>query len=198
MWAVTALIKPFISRGNKPQKKKDFLTDVYKKEKLNILMLQKENNVQQTWLKLPCWDPAPRQHRDLWPFSWSAEGERHQQTERATSTFNNLKLYFHLRVKSCWLRPLPSPWQPKEHSRGKKLWLVDNVQISYKSFICFLWNRRLSEPRLFIDMVTSCRARLNTTVTNGRLQQNIGSSYWSVLNFFGPPGLLKVRKETNT
>lgn len=50
-------------------------------------------------------------------------------------------------MKSCWLRPSPSPWQPKQNQGEKEFWLVDNVQISYKSFILSVscWDRKLSE-----------------------------------------------------
>lgn len=51
---------------------------------------------------------------------------------------------------------------------------------------CFLCDRKLPEPRLFL--LTSCRAE-----TKG-LQQSGGSSYWSVLIFFGPAGLLRPGK----
>lgn len=58
-------------------------------------------------------------------------------------------------------------------------------------FVCFLWDRKPSEPRLLL-------VELETTLTNHSLQQNVGSSYWSVLNFFGPTGLLKTRKWIKT
>lgn len=54
----------------------------------------------------------------------------------------------------------------------------------------FLWDRKPTELRLLlVDMVTSCRVELKTTGTNHSLQQSVGSSYWSLLNFFGPTGL---------